>query len=125
MTVYEGHADEDLLLCDWYQRLVAGDEIADVFAPELRALSTFLLSWRPGGQRALVYEADEEGIWFASWWEGFFAGAAFGIWVRPDYRQPDHAEAGWAAFDLAMAAAFRHFPVLVALTKSPRIVKLA
>jgi hypothetical protein len=78
---YEPGIDSDLTLLAWWQHMALCDDLERGFSVELASVGAFLSVMR---ECDLVYCADDDGIWFASWCEPKLTGAFWGVWVRAD-----------------------------------------
>lgn len=116
MIEYDPDLHETLLVHWYYSSLVAEpEEFANLFAKPLRNL-TEILHWAKHSVK-LIFESDGT-IWIAAWILPEMSGAWFGLWVRKDKRQ---TRAMLAFVDECLDAALERFPVLMALTKQPRL----
>lgn len=119
MEVYDsrdGHMD--LLLAQMYQRIVDAGEMGTIYAAP-HTLSSFLHSFQ--APNSLVFECDDEGIFFAAWFEPTFSGAFFSVWIRPDRRQSREA---MMAFMRAAEAGFQLFSNLLGVTKQADLLPI-
>lgn len=94
MEQYKQTTDEDLLLLQWWATMRADEELEKIFWRGAGRPAVFLSLFQPPS--GLLYEVDEQGIWFAWWGAPYFSGVRAGLWVRQDRRET-----------LAAAAAYR------------------
>jgi len=119
MKIYEPGTDEDLLVLKWWGLLTETGDLGRAFVRAIWPLSEFMVNM--GGNTILTYEADEQGIWFATWYDPIMSGAFCGLWVREDKRNMEAVKAG----HLSMRIAFETFPVLITATRSESVRKTA
>jgi hypothetical protein len=119
MTIYEPGTDEDLLVVQWWNLLRENGDLELAFMREVWALAPFLANM--GGDTVLTFEFDDNGIWFAAWYDPIMSGASCGLWVREDKRNMEAVEAGHTSMEIA----FECFPVLVTTTRSPLVRETA
>jgi hypothetical protein len=70
---------------------------------------------------ALLYEADEQGIWFASWYEPILSALVQGLWAREDKRGKELVE----TVGRSMKMVFDYAPVIMGLTRFKDVVASA
>lgn len=108
------------LLTHWYYQLRAEPvEFANLFAEPLRNL-TELLFWAKRAVK-LGFAHDGAGIWGACWIEPYMTGAFFGCWIRKSHRGTLQA---YGLVRSAQRAALERFPILIGITKQPKLDKV-
>ncbi len=84
LVTYTPGRDADLLLAQLWARMDADGDLDLVFGSPTFGLSDLMVAMR--APRELLYAADDDGIWFAAWYEPFMQGAHMGFYARPDKR---------------------------------------
>ena len=116
MILYDPKTHEALLVAWHYSLRENPEEHANLFMEPLRNL-TALLNWAANDVRLMI-SWDARGLWAASWVEPVMSGAFFGFWLRKDMRGTPAAVAfANGSYDKAL----EHFPVLIGITKQPRL----
>jgi hypothetical protein len=99
MTAYEGKYAP--LLVQWWAEIAETPEFSKTVHSSAQALDAFICYFRHTA--ALMFEADDKGIWFAASTTPFYDGAMFDVWIRPDKRHtPSALKALSLAFELAL-----------------------
>jgi hypothetical protein len=120
MTVYDGMPESDLLLLDWWTRMAATMELEQAFSVVHASVGSFFHSFRPPA--VLVYELDDEGIWFAAWFDPVMSGAFYGLWIAPQMRLTMCA---LRAVQKSVAFGLEKFPVLIGATRQTKVARQA
>ena len=117
MISYIPGREHDMLLTSWWARMDADGELETTLAESCRILSGFIASFqRP---RVLFFDADENGICMAIWFEPLMSGAFAGLWVAQHKRHsPSTLKNFRAIFDIAL----RHFSVIIGVTKKENLI---
>lgn len=102
------------LLIKWWADL--GEDRETAFHSSLGGLGNFILYFRQTA--ALMFEADEQGIWFAASSRPFYDGALWDVWIRSNKR---HTRSAIQAIELSYGLALERFPFLLGLTKQPNL----
>ncbi len=119
MTIYTPSIESDLLLLNWYMDLGSGPDFEAAFSAELAPCASFMSAM---SKTLLVYEADERGIWAAAWFDRQMSAGLTGIWIREDMR---HWNTGVRFLADAFEFGLERFPVLIAITRSNKILEKA
>lgn len=112
MTVYETNVSTDVLLVRWYEHLAATGDLEDQFSRPTRSLGSFMEYVKAS---VFIYEADDDGIWFAAWFTPALGAVAFHYWMRREVRGGD---AGLRALIEALRFGLRLSPVLLAAIRA-------
>src|SRR5262249_10407475 len=118
MTQYDGSPQADLLLLDWWTRMAATVDLERAFSASHASLGNFFGSFRPPS--ILIYEVDDEGIWFAAWFDPVMSGAFYGIWVAPHKRL---TKVAFQAVRESIAFGLEKFPVLIGAIREEKVAK--
>jgi len=121
MKVYEPGPEEDLLLLQLYSTMVQAGDLEKAFTSPMKSLTTFMARLQPPS--ILVYEADKDGMWFVAWFDYILSALTLGLWVREDYR--DQPKTTAPLLQESLRAIFGLTPVIVAITRDPKVVKSA
>jgi hypothetical protein len=95
----------------WYQRLLASTDLQTVFHRQAHELTNFLSFFK--FTATLMFEVDDDGVWFAAWASPFGDIVEFGSWIRPDRRGSKKA---LVAIDQAHDLVLAEKPILMGLT---------
>jgi hypothetical protein len=119
VRLYDAQKDE-LLMLYWFLQLRADPvEFEQLFAEQLRNLTT-ILGWAKNSVSIMI-DVDDDGIRFAAWCAPYLSGAEFGTWARKSARGTKaHLRFMNAAYDKALS----QYPVLIGLTKQEKLHKL-
>ena len=109
MIAYEGKYAP--LLVKWWSEIAETPEFAKTVHSSAQSLDAFICYFRHTA--ALMFEADEQGIWFAASTTPFYDGAMFDVWIRPDKR---HRPVALKAISLAYDLALERYPNLFGFT---------
>ncbi len=120
MTVYDGSPQADLLLLDWWTRMAATTDLEQAFSVVHASAGSFFQSFRP--PNILIYEVDDEGIWFAAWFDPVMSGAFYGLWIAPPMRLSMSA---LRAVQASVAFGLEKFPVLIGATRHVKVARQA
>jgi len=119
LTVYRPSRDADLLVSQWWCCMDRDGDLDLTFSGDSRAMGSLFRMVSP--PKALVYTCDDEGIWFAMWFERVLAGSFFGQWVRRGRRGTRAAlDTTFEAWALAFAQGWNP---LIAVTKQERLLR--
>lgn len=119
MRLYDPEKDE-LLVLYWFLTLRADPvEFENLFCEPLRGL-TQILNWAAHSANIMI-DVDDGGIRFAAWVVPYLSIAEFGAWSRKDSRG---TKAHLKFMDLAYEKALEQYPVLIGLTKQPKLHNL-
>jgi hypothetical protein len=91
--------------------MAASGELETAFSA-IAPLSVFMSEMR---KCVLVYEADDDGIWFAAWYTPEFGAGAYHFWLRKDQFGSD---AALRAMVEALRFGLTLFPVILVVTSS-------
>jgi hypothetical protein len=117
LTCYSATPQEDALVFDWWNSLVATKELPKIFAESCYSLSKFYhIFQRPN---ALFYTKDSTGIRLAMWAEPFFSSACLGLWISPRAR---HSKSSFRAMQIIYNILFSIFPSLLGITKQENLL---
>ena len=120
MTVYDGSPEADLLLVDWWTRMAATTDLERAFSIVHASVGAFFQSFRP--PNILTYKVDDEGIWFAAWFDPVMSGAFYGLWIAPHMRLTMCA---LKAVEESVAFGLEKFPVLIGATREAKVARQA
>ena len=118
-ATYTPSPEADVLLARWWSTMGALGDL-ELFAGLAESLGAFFRAFLPPTR--LYYLRDERDIVAAMWADPIHAAAFVSVWVRPDYRQR-RATVGFALD--ALTRLCTEYAVLVTLSKSPKLQKLA
>lgn len=119
LTEYAPGTAHDVLLLQWWARMLELGDTDSVLGPNGFTLYGFFKEFQP--PTGLLFAADTDGIYFAIWFVPFMGGAIMGLWVRPDWRQ-----ARWDAYGNAgLDRAFEAVPLIMFVSKNPQVMKMA
>jgi hypothetical protein len=117
MNVYQGSAEEDLLVLQWWARLMESKEMEFMFATPHTPASLLRVFQPPN---IMLYEPSDTGFWFVAWFEPSFTGAFFSIWVAPEKRKSTYV---YEAFLKAADSGFQNFDTLLGVTKQEHLLE--
>jgi hypothetical protein len=120
MIVYDGSPQADLLLLEWWTRMAATADLEQAFSVVHASAGSFFASFRP--PNILIYKADDQGIWFAAWFDPVMSGAFYGLWVAPHMRLTMCA---LQAVQESVAFGLGKFPVLIGATRHLKVARQA
>lgn len=118
LQFYRGTADEDLLIAQWYLRMVNDGDLPHVFSRDSWTLSALFRIVGP--PKVLTYETDAEGIWFAFWAESFMNAVMTGLWIR----QGKRSRLGLYNFLDVAAFHLARVPTIFGITKQEKLLEL-
>jgi hypothetical protein len=118
MTIYApGDFHRDLLLLDWYITMGRGPDFEQIFFRDAAPIASFMGTMQ---KCLLIYETDEQGIWFAAWFDAAMSAGAVGLWCREDKRQSrEMAQALYDTMEIGLA----RFPVILFVTRNASILR--
>ena len=95
-----GDVAHEAKLFGWWLKLVQDDEMRNVFTCPQTPYDFYRFFDRPNS----LYYAERDGaIWFAAWFEHFFAGAMYSLWVSSDMRQTkEMLSTGWDSLSVGL-----------------------
>lgn len=120
MIAYDQSFGHDMLLLGWWSRMFHNADLDRTFTQDLHAPGAFMACWR-AGNRALVFDHDDEGIWIAIWFQPVMSGAYMGIWVRPDQRLTKRRTV--EAVKTTLVTALGHWEPILSLTKQEKLLR--
>jgi hypothetical protein len=120
MTIYDGSPQADLLLLEWWTRMAATADLERAFSASHASVGTFFGSFRPPS--ILLYEADDQGIWFAAWFDPVMSGAFYGLWTAPHKRS---TKVAFHAVQESIAFGLEKFPVLIGAMREAKVARQA
>lgn len=85
LRLYGATGDEDRLIALWHAQMEQDGDLEGLFTANSRTLAA-LFRIIGAGNKSLVYDLDERGIWFAMWGEPMLNAAVIGVWIRRDRR---------------------------------------
>ncbi len=118
MNVYQQDADEDMLIIQWWAKITTNGEMDRIFMTR-HSPGSLLKAMAPPS--VMLYELDDQGIWFVAWFEPTFSGAFFSVWV--DQRKRKSVEA-YECFLKAADAGFGQFTTLLGVTKQEHLLPI-
>lgn len=113
MNAYRGNRDEDLLLAQWWAVMERDGDLPLMWGRNMRTLGA-MLAFFQNPARALIYEYDERGIWFAMWFDPVMDHTVVALWVRIDRR---YRPSTLKAFNAGYEIAFSKWDVILGLTR--------
>lgn len=119
MILYEPGPEEDLLLLQWYNTLMETGDLAKAFTSRMYSIGAFMANMRP--PLILLYEADEQGIWFASWYDGVMSALVQGLWARKDKRGKELVP----VVGRSMRMVFDYTDLIMGLTRFEKVAQSA
>jgi hypothetical protein len=120
MTLYDGSPQADLLLLEWWTRMAATGDLERAFSAAHASVGNFFGSFRPSS--ILIYEVDDQGIWFAAWFDPVMSGAFYGLWVAPHKRS---TKVAFHTVQESIAFGLEKFPILIGAIREDRVAKQA
>lgn len=81
---YEASRDADLLMTHLWHQMDTGGDLDRIFADPTYPLSALLRVFAAPNETYYAY--DDNGVWFACWFELFAHGTFVSVWFRPDKR---------------------------------------
>lgn len=117
MIVYQPSVANDLLLARWWGELHSSGEIQRMLMRDAHTLSGFMRMLQ--SPTILVLDTDEQGIWFAMWFEPIMSGAFVGVWIAERAR---HTKTAYDAVQRAHKTALQTTPILIAITKQEKLL---
>jgi hypothetical protein len=91
----------------------------DVFDERFKSITLFTQLFSPPQQ--LLFDVDEEGVWFAVWVEPFLGGLWHSYWVRPDKQR---SKAALINFIEVLRTLFEVTNVVVSATKHQHLLDI-
>ena len=121
-VLYEpGHRDVDLWVTKWWFKMEADGDLRVALSEQCQSLGQlFGLIGAP--TKYVLFAFDEDGIWFAAWFEPSLSGVFMGAWAAKEYRHRGHGRRGLNAFLDAWEWALGRWPVVIGITKQPDIL---
>ena len=116
-NVYFPSRENDLEIVRWWVRMDRDGDLDKLMMEGSRSVSDLFRLIQP--PKTMLWLLDDEGVWFAMWFEQCFNGVFCGAWMRQDYRG---RRAGTFAFLDAWTWALVAWPVLIGVTKQPDLV---
>lgn len=117
LTPYIPGIDSDLLVLSWYHTMATCEDFERGFSVELAPVGAFMAAMR---QCDLLYVADDQGIWFAAWFEPKMTGAFYGLWIRKDKRH--NLDSQQLVLDSLAHGFARGYRVLILATLHQRVI---
>jgi hypothetical protein len=117
--VYVPNRDNDLEIVRWWVRMERDGDLDKLMMEGARSVSDLFRLVQP--PKAMLWLLDDEGVWFAMWFEQCFGGAFCGAWLRQDRR--GSRQGVWAFLD-AWTWALTAWPVLIGVTKQPELAAI-
>jgi hypothetical protein len=121
-VVYRPSFTHDAWLLQWYARLIADGELAELLSVRARPLAAFMHNFQAPTVLWLEVEPDwgPRVVQGAMWFAPFLDGASVGLYLAPEWR---HTRPSVVFVTETMSAALERWPVLVAWTHDPRRVR--
>lgn len=112
MRLYDTERVEDgALLAQWWRNMHESGDIEKIFPRRSHTLQQLFRIMDLPTQ--LMYESDEQGIWFAAWLSPCLDGTFYGIWIAERTR---NTRACVAATMQSYEMAFAQFPFIMSVT---------
>ncbi len=121
-AVYEkGRRDVDLWVTKWWFKMEADGDLRVALSDQCQSLGE-LFGLISSPTKYVLFATDEDGIWFAAWFEPSLSGVFMGAWCAKEYRHRGHGRRGLNAFLDAWEWGLQRWPVVIGITKQPAIL---
>ncbi len=119
MRLYDSSVIEDgAMLSQWWLQLQMSGDIQKMFPKRAQTLPQLFKMMDAPTQ--LIYEVNEQGVWFAAWLSPSLDAAFYGIWIAKGMRNTRECVAATAqSYELA----FARFPFIMSVTMQAPLLK--
>ena len=113
-----GHPDVDLWITKWWFKMTADGDLARSLSEQCQTLGQ-LFGLIASPTKYVLFVTDDDGIWFAAWFEPSLTGVFMGMWCSRERRR---TRAGLHVLLDAWEWALLRWPVVLGITKQPDIL---
>jgi len=118
MELYAPSPQADMLIVQWWHRLLQVGDLERTFTKSALAISQFFALIQPP-KRSLAYEADDQGIWMGFLLDPTMSAAFVALWLDPRKRM---SRTALASVERCYEAALEEFPVLLGVTRQEKLL---